>query len=167
MATLFILIPFPQNQLDMHKDLPPQADQFEQEFAGLTNKKIGENIGAEIKDGISVVYVDTDFTVSDEDYIIVFAHGAKDVPSKLYSNDPSLSVTVSNVISKLEQADAQEAQKILFMCCFSSLTGHIAATWKKKHKSQVVYGGNAAISNLYSATRTQIRACCAALSIQS
>lgn len=163
MATLFILIPFKKKQLNMLKDLPPQADSFALEFAGLKNKNIGENIGATIDGGISVVYADSDFTVGEDDYIIVFAHGAKQAPSKLYSNDPSLSVSVSEVIAKLEATGAQHAEKILFMCCFSALEGHIAITWKDRHEDQVVYGGSSAISNLYSSTRTQIKSCCLAL----
>ncbi|WP_118973217.1 hypothetical protein [Taibaiella koreensis] len=163
MAKLFIFIPFEENEVDKSKDLPEQAIEFAGTFAKMSNKRIGENIDAEIREGIEVVYLDSDFTVSAADYIIVFAHGSKNTAGKLYSNDPQLSVATSIVIDQLKEAQAQRAQKILFMCCFSALAGHVAAAWKGEYRNQVVYGGDAAISNLYSATRTQIRACCKAL----
>jgi hypothetical protein len=163
MATLFILIPFRENDIIKTKDLPKEAIAFRDEFATMSNKRIGDNIGETVAGGISVVYLDSRFAVTADDFIIVFAHGSDLVADKLYSNDPRLQTPTADVIAQLEAGRAQTARKILFMCCFSALPGHIAVTWKAKYRAQVVYGGNAAISNLYSATRTQIRACCLAL----
>jgi len=163
MATLFILIPFKENEVIKTKDLPKDAIDFRDQFALMSNKRIGENIGSDVTGGISVVYLDTRFTVTANDFIIVFAHGASTVADKLYSNEPQLQTATGVVITQLEAAQAQTAAKILFMCCFSALAGHIAVTWKARYRNQVVYGGDAAISNLFSATRTQIKSCCLAL----
>jgi hypothetical protein len=164
MAKLFFFIPFKKNKLKADKDLAQQANEFSNTFSGMTNERIGNNIGDEIDEGISVEYIDSNFTVTADDYIIVFAHGGED-DDKLCSNAPKLTTDVDTVITKLEAADAEQAAKILFMCCYSSHTDHIAKIWKRKHAGQAVYGSDTAISNLYAATRTQIRNCCAALSL--
>lgn len=164
MAKLFIFIPFNEGLLNKSVDLPKDAIQFQTEFAGMTNRRIGENINADIA-RIEVVYANTAFTVTAADYIIVFAHGDKDIANTLYSNTPKLTTPVATAITKLESVGAQNALKILFMCCFSGLAGHIAVTWKTRYRAKVVYGGDAAISSLYSGTRTQIKACCLALRI--
>lgn len=161
MAKLFIFMPFNKAQLQQQQDLPPQAMDFYNTFQTVTNKRIGDNIGAEIS-SVEVVYADSAFTVTDKDYIIVFAHGGKD-SNDLSSNIPQVFVSEKVVMDRLSQKKAYNAQKILFMCCYSALNDHIAQAWKKNYRGQTVYGGDSAISNLFSATRTQIKTCCLAL----
>ncbi|MCW3465940.1 hypothetical protein [Chitinophaga nivalis] len=166
MSKLFVFIPFKKSKLDMGKDLPPQAIDFQNTFNKVSSKLIRENINATI-DSLEVVYSGTKFTVTKDDYIIVFAHGSKKTSDKLFSNEPDLEVTTDAVIKELVTCKANTAKRILFMCCYSAVTTdskkHVAVLWKEKYPNQVVYGGDDAISYLFAATSTQIRACCIAL----
>ncbi|MCW3464737.1 hypothetical protein [Chitinophaga nivalis] len=162
MPTLFVFIPFNQHELSPTKDLPLQANELYLAFQAVSNKRIGENIGALIS-SVQVVYLDSQFTVTNQDYIIVFAHGSKDAKNWLFSNVPPLEIKATDAMNVLIASSANKAVRILFMCCFSSLDGHIGQLWEAKYPNQTIYAGNAAISNLFSATRTQIRSCCLAL----
>lgn len=163
MANLYILIPFEKDKLEASEDLYSDALDLQTTFNTIANKRIGENIGVECTN-VYIVFIDSNFSVEAEDFIIVFAHGSKNHPNNLYSNNPLLEINTVAVTKKLNEAKAATASKILFMCCFSAKENHIGQVWKANHRNQTVYGSEDAISNLFSATRSQIRKCCAALS---
>jgi len=101
--------------------------------------------------------------VRGRDFVILFAHGAPD-DTRLWNNVPGVAaVTLAQATGQLNAIGAANTARVLFMCCFSALANHIAATWKQANPQQSTFGGNAAISNFYSSTRTQIRSICAAL----
>ena len=162
MSNLYVFIPFNKNDLNSSKDLPEQAYKLQSKFNTVSNKRIGENIGVEISN-VSVVFMDTEFNISPNDYIIVFAHGNETNANNLYSNDPDLVVEATDVIEKLEGVAAYTAIKILFMCCYSALENHIAQVWLGNYNEQTIYGSDNDISKLFGATRNQIKDCCLAL----
>lgn len=158
MGKLIFLIPF---SVRAQSDLLANAEELKTFFEKPTTlKKIGENVGATI-DAIEIKFLDDDSTCYDDDFVIVFAHGSnKD--TKLYDNQGN-STTMAKTIEKLVDMDADEAQKVLFMVCYSALQGHIAPVWKAKVPNQTVYGGSQVIANLYSSTSSQIYSICKAL----
>ncbi len=80
---------------------------------------------------MEVVYANSAFTVTNKEYIIVFAHGGED-SNDLSSNIPQVFVSEKVVMNRLSQKKAYNAQKILFMYCYSALNDHIAQFfWKK------------------------------------
>jgi hypothetical protein len=158
MSRIIILLPF---QKKTQSDLWLSATELRTFFYEEgTSTKIGENIGADVE-GIDIIYLTDNYDCNHGDYVIVFAHGA-DSNTNLYDNKGGVTSSLA-VRKKLDIIQAQRVEKVLFMCCYSALDNHIARVWKKANQGQTVYGGNSAISNLYSATRTQIRTICFAL----
>lgn len=157
MPNLSILIPFDPDQ---RSDLDQGAAELKKSYDSIENHFLGQNIGAEI-DGISILYRATKHRCTSNEYLIVFAHGGKAETG--LSNNQGQAATMREVTSLLANIGAANSKKILFMCCYSALRGHIADKWKSDFTNQEVYGGDSVISNLFSSTRTQIRAVCAAL----
>lgn len=123
--------------------------------------KFGENIGAKIE-RIHLVYLGNNLVLDRGDYMIVFAHGGEDDTD--LSNNMGSKSTMNAVIEKLKAMEADNAEKILFMTCFSALEGHIAPEWKRQNPKQSVFGTDRASSNLWSRGKSGIRAICMALS---
>jgi hypothetical protein len=157
MSNLVILIPF---KADTCCDLDQGAAEMKDFFDGIDNHRLGDNIGAQINN-IHIIHKATSYTCAMDDYVILFAHGGKE-DSDL-TNNRKQTITMTDAIIKLTAIGAQNAVRLLCMCCFSALEGHIAAKWKAGHKRGETYGGNCAISNLYSSTKRQIYSVCAAL----
>jgi hypothetical protein len=157
MPNLIIVIPF---NPDIDCDLDISATEMQTFFNSIVNHDLGDNIGSQINN-INIVYQNTQYVCAAADYVIVFAHGGKD-DSDL-SNNQGQVTTMANAIDKLIDIGAQHTARMLFMCCFSGLANHIADVWKDQHADQETFGGNSAISNLYSSTRTQIKSVCLAL----
>ena len=157
MADLVIVIPF---TADPNCDLDQSAAEMQNFFNSIQNHVLGQNVGAQI-DSINIVYEPDAYQCAAGDYVILFAHGGQDDTD--LSNNQGQTITMDDAIAKLDAINADQVARVLFMCCFSGLAGHIGATWKAAHPAQQTYGGNSAISNLYAATRTQIRAVCLAL----
>ncbi|NIG54550.1 hypothetical protein [Chitinophaga sp. Cy-1792] len=168
MAKLFIFIPFKQSTLNDKEDLLKDATEFLTKFneitAGVASTKVGPYINADIvKGGLVIVYPETKFELTKDDFIIVFAHGSERTADKLFSNTPDLEVSTKIVKDLLVTAKANTAKEILFMNCYSKTAKHIAAEWKALYKDQMVYGGTQDVAKLFSATRTSITNCCIAL----
>jgi len=157
MPDLVIVIPF---NADANCDLDQGAADMQTFFNSITNHVLGENVGAAIN-SINIVHQPTQYQCAAGDYVILFAHGGEE--DSVLSNNRGETITMNGAIAKLTAINAGAAARVLFMCCFSGLAGHIGTQWKATHGAQETYGGNSAISNLYSVTRTQIRAVCAAL----
>jgi hypothetical protein len=157
MPNLVIVIPF---NADATCDLDISATEMQTFFNGIANHYLGNNLGSQINN-INIVYQDTQYNCAAADYVIVFAHGGKE-DSEL-SNNRGQVITMDNAINKLTDIDAQNTERLLCMCCFSGLPDHIGAVWKDQHAAQETFGGDSAISNLYSSTRTQIKTVCLAL----
>ena len=157
MSDLVIVIPF---TADPDCDLDQMAEQMQAFFNSIQNHRLGENVGADI-DNIDIVYQPTPYQCAADDYVILFAHGAQD-RTTLYNNQGQ-QISMANATAKLTAINAQQTTRVLFMCCYSGLAGHIGANWKIANPGQETFGGDSAISNLYSSTRTQIYAVCAAL----
>lgn len=157
MPNLVIVIPF---TADPDCDLDQSAEEMQNFFNSIANHLLGENVGATV-DNIVIVYEPTAYQCAAGDYVILFAHGGEEDTD--LSNNQGQTITMDDAIAKLTAIGAQNTVRALFMCCFSGLAGHIGDTWKNGHPNQMTFGGNSAISNLYSATRTQIRAVCLAL----
>lgn len=159
MPDLVILIPFAPNPAC---DLDQQADQLQAFFNQIVNHEIGPNVGAQIAN-IFVLHAGMNHQCAAGDFVILFAHGAEN-DTRLWNNVQGVPpVTLAQATGQLNAIGAANAARVLFMCCFSALANHIAATWKQAHAPQSTFGGNAAIANLYSSTRTQIYRICAAL----
>lgn len=157
MPNLIIVIPF---KVDPDCDLDESATKMQTFFGSIANHHLGENVGADI-DNIVIVHQPTRYRCAAGDYVILFAHGAKE-NTNLYNNQGQ-QITMVNAIKKLTTIEAQNATRLLCMCCFSGLVGHVGTIWRANHADQETYGGDSAISNLYSSTRTQIYAVCKAL----
>lgn len=157
MPDLIIVIPF---TADANCDLDQYAMEIQQFFNQITNHNLGENIGTEI-DHIRIVHKPTDFSCNNGDFVILFAHGSREATA-LYNNQGEM-ITMDKAIAKLISIHAHKAKRLLFMCCYSGLDGHIGSVWKGNNSAQETLGGNTDISNLYTSTRTQIRSVCGAL----
>ncbi len=159
MPNLVILIPFAPNP---KCDLDQQAGQLEAFFNQIANHEIGPNVGAQINNVI-VLHTGSNYQCAAGDFVVLFAHGAQN-DTRLWNNVPGVApITLAEATGQLNAIGAAKTTRILFMCCFSGLANHIAAIWKKAHPGQSTFGGNAAIANLYSSTRTQIYRICFAL----
>ncbi|MFB6457103.1 hypothetical protein ACE38W_17665 [Chitinophaga sp. Hz27] len=170
MAKLFIFIPFNKSSLDVNVDLLKDATQALNEFNTVMEKNakstIGKHIDAHIvKGGLEIVYADSKFVMTKDDYIIVFAHGSPRTADKLFSNTPDLEVTTSSVKALLKKCNANAAKMILFMNCYSKNPKHIAAEWKTENSKQIVYGGSQDVAKLFTATRNSIINSCIALDL--
>ena len=157
MPNLVILIPFDP---DPECDLDQSATQMMDFFNSIQNHLLGENVGAVVA-SIDVVFLGTDYQCQPGDYVIIFAHGAAE-DSEL-SNNQGQTATMDEAIAELAQIGAQNAARLLCMCCYSGSPQHIGPVWRAANPNQPTYAGACPISNLYSTTRTQIRAVCAAL----
>jgi hypothetical protein len=157
MPNLVIVIPFTANP---QCDLDQSATEMQQFFDSIVNHQLGMNVGTAINN-IVIVHEPTPYQCSVGDYVLLFAHGAK--KDSDLSNNQGQVITMDNTIAKLTAIGTQNTARLLCMCCFSSLQGHVGSAWKNAHTTQETYGGDSAISNLYSSTRTQIRKVCAAL----
>ncbi|ANE75142.1 MULTISPECIES: hypothetical protein [Dickeya] len=157
MPNLVIVIPF---TADVNCDLDRGATDMRNFFNSIANHNVGENIGTQINQ-IDIVYRNTVYNCANGDYVIVFAHGGDN--NTVLANNQGQTITMNNTIGLLENIGVNNTARVLFMCCFSGVQGHIARVWKARHPAQQTYGGNGVIANLYSSTRTQIRAVCAAL----
>ena len=157
MPNLVILIPF---KADPECDLDQNATEMQQFFNSIENHRLGENVGATV-DAINIVYQPDEYECAEGDYVIIFAHGGEDDTE--LSNNQGQTISMDGAITELEAIGAQNTTRVLCMCCYSALEGHIGAVWKGDHEDQETYGGSSAIANLYSSTRTQIRAVCLAL----
>jgi hypothetical protein len=162
MANLVIIIPF---TADPDCDLDNEANNLLNFFQNLRGNAasvpLGANVGVNISN-INIVYPETNHAVAEGDYVILFAHGGQD--DSALTNNMGQSITVDAAAALLAAKMAQNAAKLLCMCCYSALQTHIAQVWRAEHPQQQTYGSDSAISNLYSSTRQSIRAVCAALS---
>lgn len=158
MSNLVILIPF---NPDPDCDLDLQATTMQEFFDSIANHRLGDNVGAEI-DNINIIYRLTPYACAEDDYVIIFAHGGPE-NSDLANNQGQVT-SMADAITKLEAIEAQNTQRLLCMCCYSRMEGHIGAVWKAQYGKQETFGGNKDIATLCSNTRTQIRAVCLALS---
>jgi hypothetical protein len=159
MPDLVILIPFAPNP---KCDLDQQAAGLQAFFDQIDNHRIGPNVDAQITNVI-VLHKGINHQCAAGDFVLLFAHGAQD-DTRLWNNVPDVApVTLAEATGQLNAIGAANTTRILFMCCFSALANHIAAIWKQTYRQQSTFGGDAAISNLYSSTRTQIYSICAAL----
>ena len=111
---------------------------------------------------VEIVYATDSYSCTADDFVILYAHGGKE--ETYLSNNQGQTMAMREALNLLEGIDAQVAQRVLFMCCFSASGGHVAERWKKKHAHQSTFGNTEAISNLFSATRSGlIRGVCVAL----
>ena len=132
MVNLIIFIPF---EADENCDL-----------ADSSKKSLPENVSAEVKE-IKIVHSSDNYTCSEEDVVIVFGHGGKDNAD--LSNNQGQRATAKKTLEMLETMKAQTTQRILFMCCYSAVEGHLAQKWKAKYPTQMAFGGLADIASLY------------------
>lgn len=159
MPDLVILIPFAPNAAC---DLDKQADGLREFFNQIEDHKIGPNVGAQIAK-IVVLHVGMNHQCAAGDFVILFAHGDKN-DTRLWNNVQGVPpVTLAEATGQLNAIGAANAARVLFMCCFSALPNHIGAIWRQAHANQSTFGGDAAIGNLYSSTKSQIWKICFAL----
>lgn len=157
MADLVIVIPFAANK---QCDLDQTATEMKTFFDSITNHELGSHVDAEIAK-LRIVNKDDSVKCKGGDYVILFAHGAKE-STKLYDNLGG-SISMGDTIEKLAALDAHKAERVFFMCCYSAREGHIGCEWKAGHEDQTTFGGEKDIAKLWSATRKQIYNVCVAL----
>lgn len=125
MPTLVIAIPF---RPDPKCDLDQMAKDFQQEFAASSCKKLPEHVCAEIKE-IRLVYQNEGYACAEGDVVIAYGHGGDDNAD--LSNNQGQWVKPKDVIEMLEGINAQAAERVLFMACYSALENHAAPLWKE------------------------------------
>ncbi|CAE7341691.1 trmH [Symbiodinium microadriaticum] len=143
MVSLIILIPF---AADENCDLDQMSSTFQSDLADSSKKSLPENVSAEVKE-IKIVHSSDTYTCSEEDVVIVFGHGGKDNAD--LTNNQGQRATSKKTLEMLETMKAQTTRRILFMCCYSAMEGHLAHKWKAKYPSQMTFGGLADIASLY------------------
>ena len=143
MANLIIVIPF---KPDESCDLDQMSSDFQKALAASSKKSLPENVAAEVQE-IKIIYRNDDYTCEKEDVVICFGHGGED--NSTLSNNQGQSITATETIQKLEAIGAQNTRRLLFMCCYSAMEGHLAPQWKSKYPSQTTFGGPADIARLY------------------
>lgn len=158
MPDLVIVIPFNANQ---ESDIDTGAADMQNYFNTAESKFIGQNVGSDIGK-IEIAHLPTPHTCAIGDYVIVFAHGGWN--STNLTNNKNGVTSLNDTMAKLAEIRAERAARILFMCCFSGLDGHIASVWKAANPNQHIYGGSDVISYLYKSTRKGIIGVCLALS---
>jgi hypothetical protein len=158
MANLIILIPFPANP---NCDLDQGAADLQQRFNLMPpDPVLGDNVNREIH-SVVILNFGSQYACGPDDCVILFAHGGQ-LDTGL-SNNQGANITMNNAIQALAQIGAGTTARVLFMCCFSALDGHIAAVWAAGYPNQSTFGGFAAIATLFNATRHGIRGVCLAL----
>ncbi|CAE7562195.1 trmH [Symbiodinium sp. CCMP2456] len=143
MVNLIILIPF---AADENCDLDQMSSAFQRDLADSSKKSLPENVSAEVKE-IKIVHSSDTYTCSEEDVVIVFGHGGKDNAD--LTNNQGQRATAKKTLEMLETMEAQTTRRILFMCCYSAMEGHLAHKWKAKYPTQMTFGGLADIASLY------------------
>ncbi|MDB9495396.1 hypothetical protein PN441_02580 [Spirulina major CS-329] len=162
-SNLVIVIPFPKDEeCDLDKDAKAMWLEFNKpEICSTIKGTINQKINS-----IQILHQeDQNYECTQNDHVILFAHGGKKHTNLV--NNQGKEITRENAAKILLGIKADIAKQVYFMCCFSSLEGHIGDFWKQKYSSQneKIYGARTDVSTFYSGTRRSITKVCSALQI--
>ncbi len=132
---LFIYIPFSRNG---HCDVKNNAQEFKDATLPVQGIVTHDDLKV-VK--VKLIYLNEEPAASDvdqQDIVLIHGHG-DDRECHLYSNTKPQQITrIASFITRLDKF--KNAGAFYFAFCYSSLPGHAAALWKRKHKQKSVYG---------------------------
>ena len=142
MANLIIAIPF---RPDPACDLDQMAKQFQEQHATSSMKELPENVEADIAE-IRIVYQGDRYACAESDVVIAYGHGGDDNAD--LTNNQGQRVSSAAVMKMLEDIGAQKTKRLLFMGCYTAMEGHVAPSWKARHR-QKTFGGLKDVATLF------------------